>query len=251
MTDETSGGPADERAGDSRVVAARLRFIERQRLAKPGTVDVRFEGRTPDGSGPMNRHGMPQLPPGQRDVPNWPVLDLGDTPHVDRKDWRLELGGECENPITLDWDAFMALPQVEDDSDFHCVTTWSRMNNRWGGVRFSTLAELAAPRAEAQFVFTTGYDQLPGTDTPYTTNLTLDRASEEDVLLVHSWQGEPLPVEHGGPVRMITPKLYAWKGAKWIRRIDFLSENRLGFWEERGYSNTAEPWYDDRYSGAF
>jgi len=251
MTDETTRGPVDERAGDSAVVAARLRFIERQKVAKPGTVDVRFEGRDPLGTGPVNRHGMPQLPPGQRDVPNWPVLDLGDTPRIERADWRLELGGDCENPVTLDWDAFMALPQVEGDSDFHCVTTWSRMNNRWGGVRFRTLAELAAPREDAKFVFTTGHDHLPGTDTPYTTNLPLARAAEDDVLLVHSWQGEPLPVEHGGPVRMITPKLYAWKGAKWIRRIEFLSANRLGFWEERGYSNTAEPWYDDRYSGAF
>ena len=168
---------------------------------------------------------MPKLPVGQREVKNWPVLDLGDVPAVGRADWRLELGGLCENPVTLDWDAFMALPQVEDVSDFHCVTTWSRMDNRWGGVRFRTLAELAVPSSDARFVLCTGYDHMPGTRIPYTVNVPLARAVEDDVLLVHTWEGQPLPREHGGPCRMITPKLYAWKGAKWIRRIDFLAED--------------------------
>jgi DMSO/TMAO reductase YedYZ molybdopterin-dependent catalytic subunit len=94
----------------------------------------------------------------------------------------------------------------------------------------------------------TGYDRAPGLDEPYTTNLALARAVEDDVLLVHTWEGQPLPREHGGPCRMITPKLYAWKGTKWIRRIEFLAEDRPGFWEVRGYSNTAEPWLDDRYA---
>jgi DMSO/TMAO reductase YedYZ molybdopterin-dependent catalytic subunit len=115
-------------------------------------------------------------------------------------------------------------------------------------VRFRTLAELAVPKDIARFVFCTGYDVAPGTDIPYTTNLPLARAVEDDVLLVHTWEGRPLPREHGGPVRMITPKLYAWKGTKWIRRIEFVAEDRRGFWEERGYSNTAEPWLNDRYS---
>jgi DMSO/TMAO reductase YedYZ molybdopterin-dependent catalytic subunit len=122
------------------------------------------------------------------------------------------------------------------------------MDNHWGGVRFRTLAELAVPAAEALHVLCTGYDHMPGTRIPYTVNLPLARAVEEDVLLVHTWEGEPLPAEHGGPCRMITPKLYAWKGAKWIRRIDFLDEEQLGFWETRGYSNTAEPWFEDRYA---
>ena len=142
----------------------------------------------------------------------------------------------------------MALPQVDDVSDFHCVTTWSRMDNRWGGVRFRTLAELAVPAEEARFVLCTGGDHMPGTRIPYTVNLPLARAVEEDVLLVHTWEGQPLPREHGGPCRMITPRLYAWKGAKWIRKIEFLEHDELGFWEQRGYSNTAEPWFEDRYS---
>ena len=229
------------------LVEKRLRYIERQRALRAQTPEA-FAHTSPAGTGVTNRHGMPKLPVGQRQVPNWPVLDLGDVPEVPQAQWRLEIGGLCENPLSLDWDAFMALPQVEDVSDFHCVTTWSRMDNRWGGVRFRTLAELAVPAAEAQHVLCTGYDHMPGTRIPYTVNLPLARAVEEDVLLVHTWEGEPLPVEHGGPCRMITPKLYAWKGAKWIRRIDFLDHDQLGFWETRGYSNTAEPWFEDRYA---
>lgn len=230
------------------LVAKRLAYIERMQSRKPSTFDVQFEGQAPKGTGEVNRHGMPNLPVGQHLVRNWPVLDLGVTPQIARSDWRLELCGLVEKPVTLDWAGFNALPQTEDVSDFHCVTTWSRLDNRWKGVRFSDLAELCVPLAEANFVETTGYDLAPGTNIPYTTNLPLERAVEEDVLLVHEWEGEPLTAEHGGPVRMITPKLYAWKGAKWIRRIEFLSQDRLGFWEVRGYSNTAEPWFEDRFS---
>ena len=232
----------------SSVVSRRLRYIERQRTLREEAFDVRFEEATPRGAGAPNRHGMPVVPVGQRLVKNWPVLDLGDMPDVAREDWRLELSGLVLNPVTLDWNEFLELEQVEDNSDFHCVTTWSRLDNHWKGVRFRTLAELAVPTDEARFVATTGYDVAPGTDIPYTTNLPLARAVEDDVLLVHTWSGEPLPREHGGPVRMITPKLYAWKGAKWICKIEFLAEDRPGFWEVRGYSNTAEPWYNDRYS---
>ena len=213
-----------------------------------GTVDVKLRGRPPEGSGPPNREGLPQLPIGQHQVKNWPVLDLGEQPDIDMKDWRLEIVGLVENPLILDWDAFVQLPQISDVSDFHCVTTWSRFANHWQGVRFKTIAELVVPRPEAGFVLCTGSDILPGSVIPYTTNLALERAIEDDVLLVHTWEGQPLPPAHGGPCRMITPKLYAWKGAKWIRKIEFLAEDRKGFWEVRGYSNSAEPWFNDRYS---
>jgi DMSO/TMAO reductase YedYZ molybdopterin-dependent catalytic subunit len=229
------------------LVQKRLRYIDRQRALRASTPEA-FAHASPAGTGPTNRHGMPKLPVGQHEVRNWPVLDLGDTPTVSTADWVLEVSGLCENPLRLTWDDFMALPQVEDVSDFHCVTTWSRMDNRWGGVRFQTLAELAVPAPEARHVLCTGADHMPGTRVPYTVNLPLERAVDEDVLLVHTWEGQPLPSEHGGPCRMITPKLYAWKGAKWIQRIDFLAEEQLGFWEIRGYSNTAEPWFEDRYS---
>jgi len=245
---------------DNSLVGKRLRYIERQRALltrgdplltrgdKPSGLSKDPAARQPQGTGPANRHGMPRLPTGQREVPNWPVLDLGESPVVPLDEWRLDVAGLCENPFSIGWQEFLALPQAEDVSDFHCVTTWSRMDNRWKGVRFRTIAEAAVPSADASFVMCTGYDHMPGTRIPYTTNLALARAVEDDVLLVHTWDDAPLPQEHGGPCRMITPKLYAWKGTKWIRKIEFLPANRPGFWEERGYSDTAEPWFDDRYS---
>ena len=229
------------------LVAKRLAYIERQKRLHADSVDVDLN-RKPMGTGPANRDGMPKLPTGQHEVKNWPVLDLGDMPDIPLSKWRLEVAGEVENPVTLTWDEFMALPQTDDVSDFHCVTTWSRFDNRWRGVRLRDLAEVVVPTERARFVLFTGYDIYPGTDIPYTTNLPLARATDEDVLLVHTWEGKPLPREHGGPVRVITPKLYAWKGAKWVRRIDFLTRDQPGFWEVRGYSNTAEPWLNDRYS---
>ena len=230
------------------LVERRRKFIQRQIQLDKSAVNVDFAGRAPQGGGPRNRDGMPKLPVGQHEVKNWPVLDLGEQPRVPLDAWTLDIGGLVENPMTLSWDAFMALPQVDDVSDFHCVTTWSRFDNRWRGVRFKTIAQLAVPTADAHFVLCTAYDVEPGSDIPYTTNLPLHRALDDDVLLVHTWEGKPLPPEHGGPVRMITPKLYAWKGAKWIRKIEFLAADRKGFWEVRGYSNSAEPWFNDRYA---
>ena len=230
------------------LVQRRQRYIQRQIELDRGAVDVMFAGARPEGSGPPNRHGMPMLPVGQHEVKNWPVLDLGEQPDVALDKWKLEIAGLVENPVTLTWHQFLELPQAEDVSDFHCVTSWSRYDNHWRGVRFKTIAELVVPKDEAQFVLCTGYDFMPGSFIPYTVNLPLARAVEDDVLLVHSWEGRPLPREHGGPCRVITPKLYAWKGAKWIRKIEFLAEDHKGFWEVRGYSNTAEPWFNDRYS---
>ena len=176
------------------------------------------------GSGPANRHGMPQLPPGQHAVPNWPVLDLGIQPDIPLTQWTLEVKGEVERPSILSWKDFLNLPQVTDYSDFHCVTTWSRMDNKWEGVRFQTLAERAGLRPAAHYVYITGYDG-------YSTNLKLEECLDEDVLLVHRWNDLPLPREHGGPVRMIAPRKYAWKGSKWVKEIIFLKEDKLGFWE--------------------
>jgi DMSO/TMAO reductase YedYZ molybdopterin-dependent catalytic subunit len=232
----------------SDLVERRQRYIRRQIELDKGAVNVRFRGQRPQGRGGANRHGMPRLPIGQHEVRNWPVLDLGEQPTVGTATWTLEIKGLVENPVVLDWKAFIALPQIDDVSDFHCVTSWSRFDNRWRGVRFKTLAELAIPTDAARFVLCTGYDTEPGTSVSYTTNLLLERAVEDDVMLVHTWEGEPLPHEHGGPCRMITPKLYAWKGTKWIRKIEFLADDHKGFWEVRGYSNSAEPWFNDRYS---
>ena len=232
---------------DPSLVEKRENYIRRMIELERG-VDVELETRAPNGTGSPNSHGMPKLPVGQHETKRWPVLDLGVLPEVDRTNWKLEIGGLVENPVTLDWDALLALPQVTETSDFHCVTTWSVLDSSWTGVQFRELASLVVPKPEATYILTTGYDVDPQSGESYTTNLPLARALDPDVMLVHGWQGEPLPKEHGGPVRMITPRLYAWKGAKWIRRIEFLAENQPGFWERRGYSDTAEPWLDDRFS---
>jgi DMSO/TMAO reductase YedYZ molybdopterin-dependent catalytic subunit len=222
-------------------------FAEREAAKGKGL----FAGAAPRGTGPLNRHGMPQLPVGQRRVPNWPVLDLGDLPEIELAAWRLRVDGlVAAGDVELTWEQFQALPQVDEESDFHCVTTWSRMDMRFRGVRFRDLIAVAAGGAlpSATHVFVTAYDEDPSSGEPYTTNLPLDEAMQPDVLLVHSWEGAPLPREHGGPCRMVTPQLYAWKGAKWIRRITLRSYDEPGFWEKRGYSDTAYPWFDDRYS---
>jgi DMSO/TMAO reductase YedYZ molybdopterin-dependent catalytic subunit len=226
------------------LVERKQAFAERQARRGTGV----FTGMKPAGTGPENRHGMPKLPVGQHQTKGyWPVLDLGHVPEISRAEWRLTVAGHVDTPHAYTWDEFMALPQTEDASDFHCVTGWSMLDSQWVGVRFADLAERAGVRPEARCVFVTAYDVAPDSDIVYTTNLPLDEAMQPDVLLVHTWQGRPLPIEHGGPVRMITPQLYAWKGAKWLKRIDFLVEDTPGFWEERGYSMTAYPWYDDRF----
>jgi DMSO/TMAO reductase YedYZ molybdopterin-dependent catalytic subunit len=206
-----------------------------------------FSGEKPRGSGPLNRHGMPKLPAGQREVDHWPVLDLGDQPTIALEDWRLEVDGLVDRPLVLRWSEFMALPQTDDVADFHCVTTWSRMDLRWRGVRFRDLVVAAAPRSNARFVLATGYDVDGSSGEDYTTNLSLEEAMKPDVLLAHTVDGQPLPREHGGPCRMLTPQLYAWKGTKWIRRITLMANDRSGFWERRGYSDSALPWFEDRY----
>jgi len=224
---------------ESRIVEARMKLRQRflDRIARtPGAADER-----PLGEGPQNRHGMPKLPVGQTETSGWPVLDLGRQPDVPLETWELIVDGAVEEPQRLSWKDFLALLQVEDVSDFHCVTTWSKMDVPWKGVQLATVIALARPKPEASHVMTHAYDG-------YTTNLPLEEALKDDVLLVHSAEGRPLPKEHGGPVRIITPQLYAWKGAKWIHRIELLTLDRLGYWERRGYSNTAHPWRNDRYS---
>ncbi len=189
------------------------------------------------GSGEPNRHGMPKLPIGQLATKKWPVLHSNGIPTIEA--WELKLDGACRQPQTLGLEAFMALEQTHDVSDFHCVTTWSRFDVPWVGVRLRLLAELCG--AEASHVMLHGYDG-------YETNLSMEQALQPDVLLVHTADGAPLTSEHGGPVRAITPRLYAWKGAKWIARLEFLQGDRPGFWERNGYSNSADPWRDDRFS---
>ena len=181
-----------------------------------------------------------RLPPGQHLVNNWPVLDLGYKPDVSLEEWRLVVDGLVERPVTCTWQEYQTQPQQTLTSDFHCVTSWSQLGMEWVGVSFRHLLSLVNPKPEARYVLFESYDD-------YTTNLPLSACDDEDVLLVHSWNHKPLSKEHGGPVRMIVPKRYAWKGAKWIRTITFAERDQKGFWEVRGYSNSAFPWENDRY----
>ncbi len=217
---------------------------ERRILAARAALRERFLARPQDagdlGSGPPNRHRMPRLPPGQTESKKWPVLDLGRHPSIPLHKWRLQIDGAVQEPQALGWPELLALPQLEDESDFHCVTSWSKMDLRWKGVQLSILLALARPLPDASAVMLHSYDG-------YCTNLSLHEALKDDVLLAHTVDGAPLPIEHGGPARVITPQLYAWKGAKWISRLELMTVNRPGFWEERGYSNSALPWRNDRY----
>src|SRR6202142_2897838 len=182
-----------------------------------------------------------RLPPGQKLTAGFPGLALGVQPEIALADWTLTLDGLVDNPTVLDWAGIRPLPQVEDVSDFHCVTTWSKFDCRWGGVALTTLYGLARPGPGARFVYFTGYDG-------YSVNVPLERCLDDDTLVATSFGGAPLAREHGGPARVIIPKLYAWKGAKFVKAVTFLAEDKLGFWEVRGYSNTADPWTEDRYA---
>ena len=181
-----------------------------------------------------------RLPPGQKEVKNWPVLDLGVQPQVKPENWRLRVSGLVENPLAWTLPEFLALPQEEFTSDIHCVTAWSRYDNHWNGVSSHTILELVRPKPEARHVVFHSYDG-------YTTNVKLEVFAEPDVLLAHGWEGKPLAREHGGPVRVVVPHWYFWKSAKWVNRIEFLAEDRPGFWEVRGYHNEGDPWKEERY----
>jgi DMSO/TMAO reductase YedYZ molybdopterin-dependent catalytic subunit len=209
-----------------RYLAAKQAWAEKQRAQGVVPRTVRAEDR---------------LPPGQRLTAGFPVLDLGIQPEVLLSDWRLTLDGRVAQPRTLTWAEFQALPQVDDVSDFHCVTTWSKYDCRWSGVAFTTLYELAAPSPEARYVYFTSYDG-------YSTNVPLESCLEGDVLVATQFDGKPVTREHGGPARCIIPKLYAWKGAKFLKSITFLPLDKPGYWEVRGYSNTADPWREERYA---
>ena len=182
-----------------------------------------------------------RVPAGQKQVSNFPVLDLGLKPDITLGNWNLRVFGLVENELNLGWQAFQAMPQMHDISDFHCVTRWSQLDMDWVGVSAQYILALAAPLPNAQFVTLHGYDN-------YTTNLPLEALLDDDVLVAHSVLGKPLAREHGGPARMIVPKRYAWKGAKWLKAIELHEFDRRGFWEVRGYHNEADPFKEERFS---
>ncbi len=182
-----------------------------------------------------------RIPAGQTEVGNFPRLDLGIVPDITTESWRLRVYGLVEHELNLDWAAFQAMQQVKDVSDFHCVTRWSQLDMDWQGVRAHDLLALAQPKQTAKFVTLHSYDG-------YTTNLPLEALLDDDVIIAHSVLGAPLTLEHGGPVRMVVPKRYAWKSAKWLQAIELHEFDRPGFWEVRGYHNDADPWLEQRFS---
>ena len=192
-------------------------------------------------TGKVTRPEDQRLPPGQHLTKDWPVLDLGVVPPVSRERWRLDVYGAVETPVFWTFAEFTAQKQARFTSDIHCVTTWSRYDNEWQGLATRDLLAACQPREDARFVTLHSYDG-------YTTNLALEDFAAEDALLAHSWSGQPLTAEHGGPVRLVVPHLYFWKSAKWLQAIEFRTEDAPGFWEVRGYHNRGDPWAEERYS---
>lgn len=177
-----------------------------------------------------------RIPPGQTRTRKWPVLDAHGTPKVDLEKWQFDVGGLVENSQNWSLDEFMQLPAVKVYADFHCVTRWSRLDNIWSGVSTREFAKLVGIKPEAKFVVAFGYDR------GWTTNLPIEYFLAEDALFAWSHDGQPIPPDHGGPVRLIVPQLYAWKSAKWIKGVRFVAEDKAGFWEEGGYHMRGVPW---------
>jgi DMSO/TMAO reductase YedYZ molybdopterin-dependent catalytic subunit len=189
--------------------------------------------------------GKDRVPPGQYLVGDrWPILTYGPTPTADLDTWSFTISGLVENPLKFTWEEWNELPKVEVRADMHCVTSWSKLDNVWMGVRAKTLLEMAMSKPEAKFF-------RAFCDGGYTTNAPIEELYEDDALFATHHNGEPLETEHGYPMRLVIPRLYAWKSAKWIRGIELLAEDRPGFWEENGYHIYGDPWREQRYSFSF
>jgi len=182
-----------------------------------------------------------RVPPGQHLAKGFPVLTYGDTPKISRPDWKLKTWGLAERK-TYTWDDMMALPQQNFTADFHCVTTWSKLDVKWTGIAVPDFLATLQIEPSASYVMLHCFGD-------YTTNLTLEDFNRPENFFAYTLYGEPLPTDHGGPMRVVVPHLYAWKSAKWISGIEFLSQENLGFWERNGYHRRGEPFAEERYSG--
>lgn len=182
-----------------------------------------------------------RVPPGQRLVKGWPVLHVGAIPGFDGSSWDFRVFGLVQEPFTLTYAELKALGPVTVQADMHCVTGWTTLDNRWEGVPFRLIADRAKPKPEAAWV-------TAHADPGYSSELSLQAMLDDDVLLAWSNRGEPLAPEHGFPLRLVVPKRYAWKSAKWIRGLEFTDRHVRGFWEVRGYHVHADPWREERYS---
>ena len=181
------------------------------------------------------------LPPGQSLTLKWPVLHYGSVPRFDPDTWDLRVTGLVDSPLRLNWKEFNALPKIQRTSDFHCVTRWSRFDNRWDGVAFQELLARIRPKPEAAYV-------LVHAEQGFTANVPLADLDRPQVLLATHHDGEPLTAEHGYPLRLIVPHLYAWKSVKWLRGLEFLDHDMPGFWEQNGYHMYGDPWKEQRFS---
>ena len=181
-----------------------------------------------------------RVPPGQFISNKFPVLTYGPTPKVNLESWRLRLFGLVEQEVELTWERFKELQWSTVNADFHCVTQWSSLDNTWEGVLFTDLMKLITPKPEARYVMAHCYGD-------YTTNVPLDLMLEDGSILAHKQDGQELGRDHGWPVRLVVPSRYGWKSAKWLNGIEFMAEDEPGFWEQRGYSNSADPWKEERF----
>jgi DMSO/TMAO reductase YedYZ molybdopterin-dependent catalytic subunit len=181
-----------------------------------------------------------RVPPGQYLTERFPVLTYGRNPAYDLDDWSLSIWGEVEEPYSLRWDELMALEQVTVTTDIHCVTRWSKLDTAWTGVRVRDVLDRARVTPEGRFV-------MAHCDGGYTTNVPLDALYDDDVLLAHQYDGKPLEHDHGAPLRLLVPKRYFWKSAKFVRQLEVMAEDRQGFWELNGYHNDADPWTEQRH----
>lgn len=181
-----------------------------------------------------------RIPPGQHEVKNFPVLHYGSVPQVDRNKWTFRIFGHVDKERTLTYAEFVALPHIKVFSDIHCVTTWSRLNNLWEGVSTGALKDLVSIKERAKYV-------VIHAEHGFTTNLSLKDFFEKDVLFVLNFNQQPLTAEHGGPVRLVVPRLYFWKSAKWVTGIEFTEKDEPGFWESNGYHNHGDPWTEERF----
>jgi DMSO/TMAO reductase YedYZ molybdopterin-dependent catalytic subunit len=187
------------------------------------------------------RTGKDRIPPGQYTTSKWPVLTYGETPRIEPESWSIHLFGKVAGETTLTWEQFQALPRVRIDADFHCVTRFSTVDNPWEGVSTLTLLRQVRIDPEASHVMVHCYGG-------YTTNLPLEDFLSERSLLADRHDGKPLDVDHGGPVRLVVPHLYAWKSAKWVNGIELLDGDKRGFWECNGYHTYGDPWREERFS---
>ncbi len=185
-------------------------------------------------------YGDERLPPGQRQTDRFPVLSKSGTPSIDPETYRFEVWGTVSEELSYSLEAFHDLPSATQRQDFHCVTGWSKFDCRFTGVTFEEIATRAGVDADAEHVLFHAADG-------YTTNLPLSECERDGVLFVYGYDGGELPPDHGGPIRVVTPHKYAYKGAKWVTGVEFLTERQLGYWERRGYSDTANPWNEERY----